>query len=302
MKFYKYPKIHHLGKEETEGVINGYMYLQEKIDGANASVWIEDGVIKAGKRSSETNDFNGLPEYVRAHEGINSYLKENPTHHLFGEWLVRHTISYVPTAYNKFYLFDIGVWNYGDEKPTFLSLDEVYNVAEEYDIEAPELLWEGSNPSNEVIDHLVGKSSLGTKGEGIVLKPKEPFINKFGNSVYAKVVTQDFKERNGIVFGGNNKSSDTYNEMYICNKYMTLSRVKKIINKIEANLGRKLDKPDTSRVSMTCFNDMLVEEVWSIQKDVDKISFNALNRVCRKKAQIMFHDILNDHLSVAYKE
>lgn len=43
--FIKYPKIHRLGKEETEGILNALCYIQEKIDGANTSIWIgEDGV------------------------------------------------------------------------------------------------------------------------------------------------------------------------------------------------------------------------------------------------------------------
>jgi len=30
--FKKYPKIHRLGKEETEGILEGTCYIQEKID------------------------------------------------------------------------------------------------------------------------------------------------------------------------------------------------------------------------------------------------------------------------------
>ena len=41
MTFKKYPKIHRLGKEETEGILDGVCYIEEKLDGANASIWID---------------------------------------------------------------------------------------------------------------------------------------------------------------------------------------------------------------------------------------------------------------------
>jgi hypothetical protein len=303
MTFYRYPKIHTLGKEENEGILQNYVYIQEKVDGANASIWNENGVIKCGKRSGETSDFNGLPEYVATHPGINKFLMDNPTLHLFGEWLVRHTIHYNETAYKKFYLFDIGQWVTNEEGETvvgFMPIEKVYEYAAEYDIPVVQLLWEGNVTDESVIKEQLGKTNIGEVGEGVVIKPRERFANKFGDFVYAKVVREEFKEMNGLVFGGNNKTADHYHEMYVCNKYMTLARVQKILQKIESNTDTKLTIKDTPRVSMSAYNDMLVEEIWSIQKDVDKISFKALKNICSKKAVIIFHDILKESLSVAY--
>ena len=110
MKGHKhYGKIHRLGKEETDGILEGSCSIQEKVDGANTSIWLEDGVLKMGSRTRVLGEeeFNGFVPYVKAHAGINLYLQNYPNDRLFGEWLVRHTIAYKETAYKKFYLFDI---------------------------------------------------------------------------------------------------------------------------------------------------------------------------------------------------
>ena len=106
----KYPKIRRLGDEDNDGILMGKVYVQEKIDGANAQIWIEDGEIKCGSRTQElTQGFNGFVDYAKSHEGIRKCLEANPNHRLFGEWLVRHTIAYNETVYKKFYLFDVMV-------------------------------------------------------------------------------------------------------------------------------------------------------------------------------------------------
>ena len=93
--FIKYPKIHRLGSDENDGILIGKCYIQEKIDGANTSIWIEDGEIKCASRNNElTGGFNGFVDYVKSHEGIKRLLTEHPDYRLFGEWLVRHTLSY----------------------------------------------------------------------------------------------------------------------------------------------------------------------------------------------------------------
>lgn len=53
MEFKTYPKIHRLGKEETDGMLDALekddiIVVQEKIDGANTSIWLDkDGVVHA---------------------------------------------------------------------------------------------------------------------------------------------------------------------------------------------------------------------------------------------------------------
>ena len=71
MSFKKYPKIQRLNHEENNGILNGTCTIQEKIDGANTSIWSEDGKIVCGNRTKVLVDgFNGFCDYVAAHEGI----------------------------------------------------------------------------------------------------------------------------------------------------------------------------------------------------------------------------------------
>ena len=242
MKFKAYPKIHRLGKEETDGLLEfGEVTVQEKIDGANTSIWLDEGVLKGGSRSRELGDesFNGFVEYINNHSGIMNLLTDNPTYRLYGEWLVRHTIAYKETSYKQFYLFDI--WT---EEGGFMPQDMVQMIAEGNGINYPQVFFTGSITA-EAIQEFVGKTNLGELGEGVVIK-NPSFINKFGDCVYAKVVTEKFKEDNALTFGGNNKHSDSYWEMYIINKYATLARVQKIMNKIQPEYDRRLDKEQTA--------------------------------------------------------
>jgi hypothetical protein len=295
--FITYPKIHRLGKEETIGLLEfGDVTVQEKIDGANTSIWLEDGVLCGGSRTRQLGDesFNGFVGYMKTHPGIMALLTDNPDYRLFGEWLVRHTIAYKETAYRQWYMFDIMV---GDK---FLHQRDVIMLAANYGLLTPNIFGEGRF-TVEQLSEFVGRSVLGDKGEGVVIK-NESFVNQFGDFCYAKVVTEKFKEDNAITFGGNNKHSDTYWEMYVVNKYCTLARVQKIMNKIQPEINKKLDKEHTPRIIQTCYHDLITEEAWEIQGRVEALNFRTLKALCNRKFVKIYHDILDDHISVAYQE
>lgn len=300
MTFKKYPKIHRLGKDETIGILNGVCTIQEKIDGANVSIWIDKrGEITCASRNRELFEgFNGFVEYVKNDERFKKLFEKYPGYRLYGEWLVRHTISYKETAYKKFYLFDITEVKDGEEVEEFLTQEEVQAIAKEYDIDYPVVFDVLVNPSEEQIKKYVGVSMIGDKGEGVVIK-NHTFRDNFGNHNYAKVITEAFKEDNGVIFGGNNKFSDTYWEMYVCNKYITLSRVRKVMNKLQPMIDEKLDMKHIPRIMETVYHDMLTEEIYEIAKKVKTLDFDNLKRICAKKTKQIFVDIINDNISVA---
>lgn len=296
MTFKSYPKIHSLGKEETDGILLYPCHVQEKIDGANASVWIDKrGDITCGSRNRELQSgFNGLVDYIKNHEGINKLMRDNPTYRLYGEWLVPHTIQYNELSYRKFYLFDITIVEDGEKNEEFLPIEKVYEIAEQYGINTPHYFGLFSNLTVEAIQDMVGKTVLGVEGEGVVIK-SELFIDKWGNKSYAKVVSQRFKEDNSVVFGGNNKYSEAYWETYVMNKYITLARVEKVMKKLQPQIDERLDLQHTPRIAGTVYHDMLTEEIWEIQKNVTKLDFRRLKGLCHKKAIRIYHDILNGH-------
>lgn len=300
--FKKYPKIHRLGKEEVEGILDGVCHIEEKLDGANASIWIDKrGELTCGSRNRELSEgFNGFVDYVQSNTNIKKLLSDHPNYRLYGEWLVRHTISYDETAYSKFYLFDITEVKDGEEQEEFLTRDQVRALGQKYDIPMPCYHGELHRPTLDKLMEFVGKTELGSKGEGIVIK-NHSFRDKFGNHNYAKIVTEEFKEDNAVTFGGNNKHSDTYWEVYITNKYMTLPRIQKVMNKIQPMVDKKLDYEHTPRVVNTAYHDMLTEEIWEFANKVGVVDFKALKRVASKKAQQIYKDILREHISVAYE-
>lgn len=297
MQYRRYEKVHRLGKEETDGILNGTCYIEEKLDGANASIWLDENMnIATGSRNRDLkdDDFNGFTPYARGHAGIVRLLTEHPGYRLYGEWLVRHTLHYNETAYKKFYLFDI----HSPNENKYLTPEEVHNLAEVYGIDAVPLIARLENPTVEELAKYMGGSAYGERSEGIVIK-NPAFINQFGDRTVGKLVSESFKEDNGVTFGGNNKHSDTYHEMYVVNKYMTLARVEKIMHKLQPEVNVRLSEKHTARIINTAYHDMLTEEIWEIARKVQKLEFKALARISQKKAAQIYHDILRGTISVA---
>lgn len=296
MTYKTYPKIHRLGKEETDNILDWELIVQEKVDGANVSIFWHEGEVRCGTRTRmlpKDESFRGFQEAVNANSKIADFLKENHDLILYGEWLVKHTITYPDEAYEKIYLFDI----YSTILDEWYDQESVQEIAENLELQYPHIFATGKLTAKE-INEFVGKSAIAPAGEGVVLKAKD-FVNKFGDHCYAKVVHQKFKESNAIVFGGNNKHSDTYWEMYVVNKYCTTGRVQKIIQKLQSQTDERLDLKHTSQVAGTCYHDMITEEIWEITKKVPALDFKKLRNLCQRKFIQIYHDILNNSLSVA---
>lgn len=212
MSYKAYPKIHRLGKEETDGILDCEFVVQEKVDGANCSIFQLDGKLRCGTRTRmlpEEESFNGFQEAVQGNLNLAMYFSREPDHILYGEWLVKHTITYNEEAYRKIYLFDI----YDTKTNTWLPQEAVRATAEFLGLEYPYVFTVGKL-TEEQINEFVGKSMIAPAGEGVVLKAPG-FVNKFGDHCYAKVVHQKFKESNAI-------------------------RVRKIMQKLQSETERRL--------------------------------------------------------------
>jgi len=300
MQFRKYEKVHRLGKEEVEGILDGDCSITEKIDGANLSVWLGDGMeIRVGSRNNDLtangNEFNGAVHYCNAHQGIKDLLYAHPKYRLYLEWLIKHTLEYSATAWKKVYLFDI----YDHENECFLPQNLVQKLAKEYGIDAVPDLGILHNPKISELEELIKlPSAIGTIREGIVIRNPD-FLNTFGDFCYAKLVREDFKEANAIVFGGNNKHSDSYWEIYIMNKYIDVARVRKIMNKLQPEVNERLDMKHIPRILGMVYHDVITEEAWDISKKAKKIDFDTLQRVCYRKIKQVYVDLLHDSISVA---
>ena len=97
MEFKKYQHLERFGTTEVKQIELGTCHVFPKLDGTNASVWLdENGEVQAGSRKRHLSlDFDnaGFYAWVKEQSNILEYLKENPTHRLYGEWLVPHSLK-----------------------------------------------------------------------------------------------------------------------------------------------------------------------------------------------------------------
>ena len=107
--------------------------MEEKY-GSNSSVWLDGDDIKCGSRNRELtldNDNAGFYKSILDdYDNIHQYLYKHPTHRLFGEWLIPHTLkTYDKDAWRKFYVFDVMI------EDEYINYDIYKEWLEEYDIE-----------------------------------------------------------------------------------------------------------------------------------------------------------------------
>jgi hypothetical protein len=111
MEFLKYQHIERFGTDEVDGIELGECYVFPKIDGTNGSVWLDSGVIKGGSRNRELSldsDNQGFYVQMVNDQNIKDYLTKHPTHRLYGEYLIPHSLrTYRDDAWRKFYVFDV---------------------------------------------------------------------------------------------------------------------------------------------------------------------------------------------------
>ena len=123
--------VEKLGTSDTEGILNGTVFLSYKIDGTNSAIWLKDGgTLGFGSRRRELQlgeDNAGFMQHMMSDENTAeyadylAYLTKYPTRIIYGEWLVKHTIRYYEDdAWRKFYVFDV----YDTATERFIPVDE----------------------------------------------------------------------------------------------------------------------------------------------------------------------------------
>lgn len=199
----RYQHVERLGHADVEGLLDGEVVVQEKLDGANMTVALlpepyglticsrNQAIYHSGE---VINDFNGAVQWVLDSK-IPDLLKHFPDWILRGEWLVRHSINYPKDALKKFYVFDVQV-----EDGTYLHVDEYSLVLSKFDVPmVPLLTVYSEGVSAKVLgEQSASESLLGDVGrEGIVVK-RYDYRNKWGRVVWGKVVAADFREKNKL--------------------------------------------------------------------------------------------------------
>jgi len=287
--FIAYPKIHRVWKEEVEWIFDWFVYLQEKIDWCNTSIRTINWDLQMWSRTQiifrwweKLKEFRWFQEHILQNKWVLDYLAKNPNHTIYWEWLVRHTIQYPLEYYNRFYLFDI----LDRDTNKFLDTKTVDSIATEYWIDKPQLFFEWFTNKEEALKY-VWQNIRWVPWEWVVVKWE--FKNKYWDCVYAKIIHDQFKEENSILFA--NHSKFDIEMKFVC-LYITPERVKKIVNKIEQNENKKISITDTPRVLWMVMYDAFNEEMWWFSWKLF-IDMWKLKRLWEKMTKNIFHTYLN---------
>lgn len=290
MEFKKYQHVERLGTSHVEGLLSGRVYIFPKLDGANASIWMEDGELCCGSRNMKLdvhNTLNGFYQYVMKHEGIREFMRNFPHLTLYGEWLTPHTIkNYNSTAWYQFYLFDVVTESgqYIDYQTYYMStiLDGILTLSPLTILDNPTL--------NDVINVAERNEFLmesGHIGEGVVCK-RYNYANPYGKVVWGKYVRPAFKMNH--VSMKTDSSNLTLLEQRIANDAVTYELVQKEKAKLLSN-GNFTGNIIPATMSMV-WECLISEELHTALKKHKnpKLDFRVLNRAC--------NEIVREHLGV----
>ena len=194
----KYINIERLKNKYAEAFAPGeHIVCQEKIDGANASIIVnEDGTLTTCSRRNELNQDNTLQGFYNFVQTLDAFIVSaalTTRYILFGEWLVKHTIRYPEDKMKQFYVFDV----YDTETEQYMPWEFTKQIAEFIGLKTVPLFYDGPFISWEHIYSFVGKTEMGGEptGEGVVIKSQDRLDNKFsGTPEYVKIVAKEFSE------------------------------------------------------------------------------------------------------------
>ena len=284
MKFQKYMHLERFGNDEVQGIELGDCFVFPKLDGTNASVWF-DGEVKAGSRNRELSigaDNAGFLAWVQDDIELNELVAAYPQLTFYGEWLVPHSLkTYREDAWRKFYIVDVYDW----DKEVYLPFNEYSAILHVYNVDylSPLCIIKNATYDNLLVElenntYLIqdGKGS----GEGIVIK-NYAFKNRYGNTVWAKMVTNTFKEKHTKELGANYKDFKEMIEQEICDQFVDKHLVDKAYSKIVIEMDGWSSKY-IPRLLQTVYYDLVNEEIWNIvkKKKNPTINFKTLNTIC----------------------
>ncbi len=281
MEFKKYQHLERFGTSEVQNIELGKVHVFPKIDGTNASLWIDsNSLMSAGSRKRELSldsDNAGFYKWAIGQDNILSYLRSNPTHRLFGEWLVPHSLkTYREDSWRRFYVFDVvidkadgEIIHESDDKYDYLSYDDYKGDLESFGIDyiTPICTIENSN-YEQLVNQLMKNTFLIEDGkgvgEGIVIKNYD-FKNKYGRTTWAKIVTSEFKEKHSKVMGASDMKGKTLVEEKIATKYVTQALCDKVYSKIENEGG--FTQKRIPQLLNTIYYDIVKEDCWNFVKE-----------------------------------
>ena len=279
--FIKYQHLERFGTTEVDGIQVGTTYVFPKLDGTNASAWLDEGVVQGGSRNrhlSVDDDNANFYKSILQDDRVAAFLNANPNLTLYGEWLVPHTVkTYRDDAWRRFYIFD--VFNRVNE--TLLSFEQYEPLLKEFKLDYVAPLAIFKNASVDMYTACLEKNvflvkdGMGT-GEGVVVKNYD-YKNRYGRQVWAKIVSNEFKENHHKEMGAPIIGSEIV-EQKIVDKYVTSA----LVDKVHAKIALEQDGWHSKCIPQlfgTVFYDLVREDTWNFVKEFKnpRIDFKALH-------------------------
>ena len=297
----KYQHVSRLTNSETEGLLEGDVVVQTKIDGANLTVaWTEEkGHIIASRNNviSLNNEpmegFRGAIQYCLGHIGLMVLSKD---YILRGEWLVRHSMNYPKEYMQHFYVFDVQRY---DKDHSYVHPDEYIPLLEKYGIKYIPVLAQLTNPSMEELAKLAeGPDEFGAEQkEGIVIKNYN-WINKYGRIQWGKIVNETFQIKNKLAFKPRKTDDDS---IKFASETVSKELVLKVIAKIKSeDPNNDITIKKMPHIMGLVWHDVFTEELWDFVKKnkVKEFSFfqakKLVDTATREIALAYFNGILTE--------
>lgn len=298
MEFKKYKKIKQLGHEDNKDIFadsRDNIYKEEKMDGANFRFMTTEEGIRFGSRASELfedGDHKYQKNFTRCILYIKDKLKDvkfdkNLAHYLFyGENMIKHSMDYDWDKIPPYLGFDV----YDLKNECFVDHDTKVVLFNKLGLEmVPFLGVCKASDIKQVTDKdvPVSKYRLGDgKAEGVVFK-------NYTKQIYAKYVTDNFKEVNAKTFGGVAKYGEDDGAKFV-HKYCTNPRIDKCIfkliddgNKLEMSLMKLLPK---------MVNKDIWEENWQdIYSSKRKLDFHRVHKLITKRCLYVLKQVITNN-------
>lgn len=283
MSFVRYPHLEKLGNVEVEAIEFGTAHVFPKLDGTNASMWMErndDGwVERFGSRNRQLTIDNDNAGFMNAMVGpqgepYRDLLEHFPELRMFGEWLVPHTLKdYRDDAWRRFYIFDV----YDDSKNRFLSYEEYKPLLDQFPgIDYIPCIKIIKNGTREMFLYEINNARFMLKeeaktAEGIVIK-NYAWENKFKRQTWAKIIAGEFKDDFHKQWGPAEQENRP-NEEILVDRIVTPQLVEKEYAKIVVENDGWSSK-SIPRLLETVFRCVVVEELYDCWKDIKHGTIN----------------------------
>jgi len=189
-----YPKIYAIGHRINNGIFDGEVQIEEKLDASQYSFMLHEGRVLTRSRNQEIYK-DGCQKMFTDAVAVAHSLKDK----LHEGWLYRgeyfQKSKHNVLAYDRIPKNHIALFNVETAPETYLSYEEMAIEAERLSLEVVPLLYRGEINSREELMKFLDTVSIlgGQKVEGVVIKNFNKF-SPYGNVLMAKYVSEAFKE------------------------------------------------------------------------------------------------------------